>query len=157
MAEKKRKGQKKMDLNAFLQDKTMGADWADEVTDLPTAPAAALASTLSYSATTSFQGQSYARENEVEVPIPDEAPYTAFIGNLSFNVTDNDISLFFGEGTVKSVRMVMDMQTQRPKGYGYVEFEDRQGLVNALKMNGESLQNRQVRINVAEGSNLKLI
>jgi translation initiation factor 4B len=47
--------------------------------------------------------------------------------------------------------MVVDMATQKPKGYGYVEFEDRDGLFNALQMNGESLMNRNVRVNVAEG------
>lgn len=44
----------------------------------------------------------------------------------------------------------MDIQTNRPKGYGYVEFIDRESLVEAIKMNGESLHKRNVRINVAE-------
>ena len=38
----------------------------------------------------------------------------------------------------------------KPKGFAYAEFEDRESLVNALKMNGESLMNRSVRINVAD-------
>lgn len=45
----------------------------------------------------------------------------------------------------------MDTDTQRPKGYGYVDFLDRESLLSALSMNGESLQKRLIRINVAEG------
>lgn len=47
--------------------------------------------------------------------------------------------------------MIMDMETQRPKGYGYVEFNDRASLLSALQMNGEQLHKRNIRINVAEG------
>ena len=45
---------------------------------------------------------------------------------------------------------MMDFQTMKPKGFAYAEFEDRDSLVQALKMNGESLLNRSVRINVAD-------
>ena len=44
----------------------------------------------------------------------------------------------------------MDLKTNTPKGFGYVEFLDRDSLIGALKMNGESLQKRTVRINYAE-------
>ena len=44
----------------------------------------------------------------------------------------------------------MDIATNRPKGYGYVEFLDRDSLIGAVQMDGESLQKRSVRINVAE-------
>jgi RNA recognition motif-containing protein len=47
--------------------------------------------------------------------------------------------------------LIVDLDTQRPKGYGYVEFLDRESLVNALAMNGESLQKRAVRVSVSEG------
>jgi translation initiation factor 4B len=45
----------------------------------------------------------------------------------------------------------MDLDTQRPKGYGYVEFLDRESLLSALSMDGESLQKRNIKINIAEG------
>ena len=48
----------------------------------------------------------------------------------------------------------MDLATNRPKGYGYVEFLDRDSLIGAVQMDGESLQKRSVRINVAERKNL---
>ena len=44
----------------------------------------------------------------------------------------------------------MDLATNKPKGYGYVEFIDRDSLIAAVQMDGESLQKRSVRINVAE-------
>ena len=44
----------------------------------------------------------------------------------------------------------MDLNTNKPKGYGYIEFLDRDSLIAAVQMDGESLQKRSVRINVAE-------
>ena len=44
----------------------------------------------------------------------------------------------------------MDLTTNKPKGYGYIEFIDRDSLISAVRMDGESLQKRSIRINVAE-------
>ena len=85
-----------------------------------------------------------------ERDIPYEGPFTAYVGNLSFDVTERDIQMFFGHLKLKGSRLVMDFQTMKPKGFAYAEFEDRESLVEALKMNGESLTNRSVRINVAD-------
>ena len=43
---------------------------------------------------------------------------------------------FSEDGTVTSVRLLTDGQTGRPKGYGYVEFADLEGLKNALLRDG---------------------
>ncbi|KAJ2999748.1 hypothetical protein HDV02_001991 [Globomyces sp. JEL0801] len=132
----------KMDLGSFLKDETMGGSWADEVTDLPTALE------NNHIDTSSHGG--YSKSDMPDIPIPENPPYTAFIGNLSFQVSDRDVNMFFGDLRIKSVRLIVDMQTQRSKGYGYVEFEDRESLVSAIQMNGETLMNRSVRLNVAE-------
>jgi RNA recognition motif-containing protein len=45
----------------------------------------------------------------------------------------------------------MDPATRQPKGFGYVEFEDAMSLKAAVEMDGESVLNRRIRVNVAEG------
>jgi translation initiation factor 4B len=51
---------------------------------------------------------------------------------------------------VSNVRLVRDRENDRPKGFGYVEFSSKDGLLRALDLNGSQLAGRNVRINVAE-------
>jgi translation initiation factor 4B len=85
-----------------------------------------------------------------QLPIPDKPPYTAHIGNLSFDATEGEISDFFGSCEVTNVRLVRDRETDRPKGFGYVEFGSKEGLIKALDLNSSQLAGRNVRISVAE-------
>lgn len=87
-----------------------------------------------------------------EIPFPDRPPYTAHIGNLSFDATESEIGEFFaGAGSnVKSVRLMRDRETERPRGFGYVEFEDVESLKTALPLSGSPLAGRDIRITVAE-------
>ena len=135
-----------MNVNCF--DLAFGStSWADDVADLlPTAPARA-SQPVDPSESRSQTGR------RPTLPIPTEPPFNAFIGNLSFDVTDRDIENLFGDLSLKSIRLIQDPQTHQPKGFGYVEFEDAQSLEQAIKMDGESVLNRRIRINVAEGSN----
>lgn len=77
-----------------------------------------------------------------ESRIPRGPPYTAFIANLSFETNVDEITRFFGKLNVKSVRLVREgnSETGRLKGIGYVDFEDRQSLVEAIGMDGLVLQ-----------------
>lgn len=86
-----------------------------------------------------------------QLPLPDAPPYTAHLGNLSFDVVSADIEDFFGEASkVTSVRLVEDKIDRKPKGFGYVEFETLDGLKNALNLNGTSFQGRSIKISVAD-------
>ena len=87
-----------------------------------------------------------------EVPMPDKPPFTAHIGNLSFEASEADIGDFFGAAgaSVKNVRLVRDRETERPRGFGYVEFNDLQSLKNALPLSGSPLAGRDIRVTVAE-------
>ncbi len=58
------------------------------------------------------------------------------MGNLDFNVTERDLNMFFGDLEIKSIRIIKDAN-EKPKGFGYVEFEDLQGLKDALMLNNE--------------------
>lgn len=161
MAPKKQK----QSLADFLADETTGkVDWADDFDDLPAAPLSRpdrgipqrgsdwLSSMpdradRDRSSGLGSERQSYpARE---ELPLPTQPPYTAFIGNLSFDVTEEDIANFFAPDQTTSVRLVTGGDG-RPKGFGYVELETLDGLKNALTKSGSQLAGRTARVSVAE-------
>lgn len=85
-----------------------------------------------------------------QLPLPTRPPYTAHLGNLSFDVTMADIEDFFAGCETTSVRIVEDKIERKPKGFGYVEFGSLDGLKKALDLNGAQFQGRSVRISVAE-------
>ncbi|EDN09311.1 conserved hypothetical protein [Histoplasma mississippiense (nom. inval.)] len=85
-----------------------------------------------------------------ELPLPTQPPYTAHIGNLSFEATQADISDLFADCEVTNVRIVEDKMTRAPKGFGYVEFATLEGLKKALSFQGTLLQGRNIRVSVAE-------
>lgn len=85
-----------------------------------------------------------------ELPLPTRPPYTAHIGNLSFDATTGDISDLFRDCDVTNVRIVEDKITRTPKGFGYVEFATVDGLKKALGYTGATLQGRAIRVSVAE-------
>ncbi len=84
------------------------------------------------------------------LPVPDKPPYTAHVGNLSFDVSEDEISEFFSRCEVTNIRLVRDKFEDRPKGFGYVEFGSKEGLIAALDLHGAQLSGRNVKISVAE-------
>ncbi|KAF3923283.1 hypothetical protein ABW21_db0202067 [Orbilia brochopaga] len=90
------------------------------------------------------------RYRRVDLPLPTKPPYTAHVGNLSFDATEEDISIYFSECEISSVRLVRDRNIDRPKGFGYVEFHSLEGLKKALELNNGQLAGRNVRVSVAD-------
>lgn len=84
------------------------------------------------------------------LPLPNKPPYTAHLGNLSFDATEGDVQDFFSGCSVTSVRIVEDKMERKPKGFGYVEFSTLDGLKKALDLNSTQFQGRNIRISVAE-------
>jgi len=89
------------------------------------------------------------REPRQKNPVPEQPPYVAFLGNLAFSVTEDTVWEFFGELGVDQVRMVTDSQTGKPKGFAYVHFKDKDGLVNALTCDGMDFYGRRLNVDVA--------
>lgn len=70
-----------------------------------------------------------------------------YVGNLPFSATEEDVKIFFASfGTVKSVSIITDRETGRPRGFGFVEMEDAQ---QALAANGKEMSGRKLMINEA--------
>uniref|UniRef100_A0A8C4Q9Q3 Eukaryotic translation initiation factor 4B n=1 Tax=Eptatretus burgeri TaxID=7764 RepID=A0A8C4Q9Q3_EPTBU len=83
--------------------------------------------------------------------LPARPPYTAFLGNLPYDVTEDCIYRFFHGLKVNSVRLPRDaINPERLKGFGYAEFEDVESLMGALALNEETMNNRQIRVDIAD-------
>jgi RNA recognition motif-containing protein len=74
-----------------------------------------------------------------------------FVGNLSFNTTENDLQdAFAAHGTVVEANLMMDRTSGRPRGFGFVTMgtpEEAQKAIDA--MNGASLDGRNLTVNIA--------
>ncbi len=74
-----------------------------------------------------------------------------FVGNLSFNTTENDLQdAFAAHGTVTEANLVMDRATGQPRGFAFVTMstpEEAQKAINAL--NGRELDGRSLTVNEA--------
>ncbi|GBM64385.1 Eukaryotic translation initiation factor 4B [Araneus ventricosus] len=152
---------KTLDLNTFLgedQDAPTGYaviqprrfDWADTMENedlddrytldykkeekvvLPTAPKAA-------------------RGPDVDMSkIPTSPPFTAFLGNLPYDVSEDDIANFFRRLEVKNIRLPRENGDRgRIRGFGYAEFNNQSDLMQALSLTGETLKNRAIKVSVA--------
>lgn len=77
---------------------------------------------------------------------------TLFVGNLSFDATEDVVWEFFGEhAPVKSVRLPTDRETGRPKGFGYVEFESLDGATTAFEAaSGAEIAGRMIRLDYSQ-------
>ena len=75
-----------------------------------------------------------------------------FVGNLSFDTTENDLQdAFAAHGTVTETNLMMDRMTNRPRGFGFVTMstaEEAQKAIDAL--NGKDMGGRALTVNVAK-------
>ena len=74
-----------------------------------------------------------------------------FVGNLSFNTTENDLQdAFAALGTVVETNLVTDRTTGRPRGFAFVTMSTDEEAQNAVTtMNGKSVDGRALNVNIA--------
>ena len=74
-----------------------------------------------------------------------------FVGNLSFNTTENDLhDAFAAHGTVVEANLMMDRMTGKPRGFGFITMstpEEAQKAIDSL--NGTELDGRALTVNIA--------
>jgi RNA recognition motif-containing protein len=75
-----------------------------------------------------------------------------YVGNLSFNTTENDLQDAFGaHGTVMETNLLMDRETGRPRGFGFVTMSSAEEASKAIEaMNGRDMDGRALTVNVAK-------
>jgi len=74
-----------------------------------------------------------------------------YVGNLGYNVTDSDLTTMFeAHGAVQSAQVIMDRDTGRSKGFGFVEMNNDQEAQAAIAaLNGQDSGGRALTVNEA--------
>ena len=74
-----------------------------------------------------------------------------FVGNISFNTTENDLQdAFSAHGTVTEANLMVDRMSGRPRGFGFVTMSTPEEAQKAIQaMNGASLDGRNLTVNLA--------
>jgi RNA recognition motif-containing protein len=74
-----------------------------------------------------------------------------YVGNLSYGVKDSDLQDLFAEfGTVDTAQVIMDRDTGRSKGFGFVEMStDQEARAAIAALNGKEVDGRNLTVNEA--------
>jgi RNA recognition motif-containing protein len=74
-----------------------------------------------------------------------------FVGSLAYSVTDDDLQQFFATaGTVSSAKVIMDRDSGRSKGFGFVEMgSDDEAKAAIAQLDGKELNGRAISVNEA--------
>src|SRR5512146_661772 len=75
-----------------------------------------------------------------------------YVGNLSWSMTDDDLSNLFSQyGTVSSAKILKEKNTGRSKGFGFVEMEDDEAAKTAIAtLNESEVQGRKLIVNESQ-------
>ncbi|HET6884156.1 MAG TPA: RNA-binding protein [Pirellulales bacterium] len=74
-----------------------------------------------------------------------------YVGNLAWSVTNSDLEGLFGTyGPVRAAEVIMDRETGRSRGFGFVEMEGQDAAQQAMQaLNGSQFQGRNLTVNEA--------
>ena len=72
-----------------------------------------------------------------------------YVGNLPWSATEDELQkLFEAHGEVKNVKIIMDRDSGRSKGFGFVEMEGADEAITAL--DGKDFNGRNLKVNIAQ-------
>jgi len=75
-----------------------------------------------------------------------------YVGNLGYTISNESLSTKFSQyGTVSSAKVIMDRDTNRSKGFGFVEMSSRSEAADAIQaLNGTDFDGRQMNVSEAK-------
>ncbi len=78
-----------------------------------------------------------------------------YVGNMSFETTEDQLrQAFEGFGEVSTIKVIMDRDSGRPKGFAFVEMSSKEEAVAAISgLNGQDLNGRALNVNEAKPRN----
>ncbi len=78
-------------------------------------------------------------------------PKKIYVGNLNYNTDEDRLADHFAQfGNVLSARIIFDRETNRSKGFGFVEMENEEAAEAAISaLNNQELDSRNLRVNEA--------
>lgn len=95
-----------------------------------------------YKATRSSRSSDFA-------PVMVEGYNRIYVGNLSWDITEDDLKKFFSDCRISSIRFGVDKETKIFQGYAHVDFSDNLSLTAALKLDQQTVCGRPVKIRCA--------
>ena len=77
--------------------------------------------------------------------------YSLFVGGLPFTITEDELNTMFSEhGTISNIKIPLDRETNRSRGFAFVEFEnDEEGKAAEAALNGTEVGGRTIQVNKA--------
>lgn len=75
-----------------------------------------------------------------------------YVGNLNFSITNDELTETFAQyGNVRSAKVIIDRDTNRSKGFGFVEMSNSQEAEQAISaLNGHDLGGRSMNVSIAK-------
>jgi RNA recognition motif-containing protein len=75
-----------------------------------------------------------------------------YVGGLSYSVTDEQLrQIFAGQGTVESAKVITDRDTNRSRGFGFVEMSTQEEAEKAIQaLNGTQHEGRSLTVNISK-------
>lgn len=74
-----------------------------------------------------------------------------YVGNLPFSATEESVrALFAQHGTVETLSLIMDRETGRPRGFGFVEMAKGDAARAIQNLNGRDMEGRALKVNEAQ-------
>ncbi|OOZ41050.1 hypothetical protein BOW53_05755 [Solemya pervernicosa gill symbiont] len=75
-------------------------------------------------------------------------PLSIFVGNLAYKASRDELKALFGKyGEVRSVRIMTDRATRRPRGFGFIEMDEKSARKAIKKLDGYEFMGRNIKVN----------